>query len=193
MSSVRLLVLGTILRRGITHGYGVYQDLTSWRAETWTSVKPGSIYHALEKLESQGMIRAENSGDSVKLGPSRTEYTLTIQGNTEFISLLESALKSNDFQLLAAGIAFMEMLPRQHVIALLEERLISLKEVDIFLNTLPTESIPSDPSKHPELVGMWVGYFEYAIVATQKLIQSLKSGNYIFKKEEPELEGTNND
>jgi hypothetical protein len=33
MSSVRLLVLGTILRRGITHGYGVYQDLTAWRAE----------------------------------------------------------------------------------------------------------------------------------------------------------------
>lgn len=183
MSSVRLLVLGTILRQGITHGYGVYREITSWRAETWTSVKPGSIYHALEKLESQEMIQAEASGDSVKRGPARTEYTLTEQGKTEFISLLEAALKSNDFQLLAAGIAFMEMLPRQHVIALLEERFNSLKEIDTFLKTLPTESIPSDPSKHPELVGMWIGYFEYAMAATQKLKHSINAGNYLFKNE----------
>ncbi|MCQ6562750.1 PadR family transcriptional regulator [Paenibacillus mendelii] len=193
MSTARLLVLGIILRRGITHGYGVYQELTSWRAETWTNIKPGSIYHALEKLESQGMIKADDSGDRVKRGPSRTEYTLTIQGENEFITLLESALKSNDFQVYAAGIAFMEMLPRHHVISLFDERLVSLRGILTFLRSLPTESLPSNPSKHPELVGMWVGYFEYAIEATQKLRQSLISGNYIFKNEESELEGVDHD
>ncbi|MEK8130752.1 PadR family transcriptional regulator [Paenibacillus filicis] len=193
MSSVRLLVLGVILRRGITHGYGVHQDLTSWRADTWTSVKPGSIYHAMDKLEAQGMIRAEHSGDSVKRGPSRTEYTLTPEGKAEFRSLLEEALKSHDFQYLAAGIAFMEMLPRHQVIALLEERLTAVQQSAAFLRTLPTEALPSDPSKHPELVGLWAGYMDYAVAATQTLLQSLQSGKYAFIDEKSEMEGLKHD
>jgi DNA-binding PadR family transcriptional regulator len=184
MSAVRLLVLGAMVRRKIAHGYRVFQDITSWQADTWTSVKRGSIYHALEKLQSQEMIEAVASKQSdVKLGPSRTEFQLTEKGEKEFIELLESALKSNDFQLLAAGIAFMEFLSRKRVIDLLEERLVSLKQVDSFLHTLPMESIPSDPSKHPELIGVWIGYFEYAQTATHKLIESIKAGKYVFKDE----------
>lgn len=183
MSTVRLLVLGSILRRGISHGYGVYSDLTSWRAETWTSIKPGSIYHALEKLESQGMTKAVDSSDHVKRGPSRTEYMITTQGKAEFESLLESALKSNDLQLFAVGIAFMEMLPRQKVMTLLKERHTSLKEVGIFLKTLPTEEFPSDPSKHPELVGLWISYVENEVANTQRILENIQSGKYAFKSE----------
>ncbi|WP_260440149.1 PadR family transcriptional regulator [Cohnella lubricantis] len=172
--------MGVILRRGITHGYGVHQELTAWRADTWTSVKPGSIYHALEKLESHGMIRAVESGDAAKRGPARTEYTLTDEGRLELESILKAALKSNDFQQLAAGIAFMELLPRRQVLTLLEERLASLRQTVAFLQTLPTEPIPSNPSKHPELVGMWVGYIRYAIETTETLISSLQAGKYLF-------------
>jgi len=180
MSSARLLVLGTILRHGIAHGYAVYQDLASWRAETWTNVKPGSIYHAMEKLESQGLIEAVDSGDRVKRGPARTEYALTEQGKAEFVSLLEAALKNNDIQLYAAGIAFMELLPRERIMALLKERLASLRDSAAFLKTLPIEALPSAPSRHPELVGVWVGYVECAASATQNLIQSLAEGKYRF-------------
>jgi DNA-binding PadR family transcriptional regulator len=87
-------VLGSILRRGISHGYAVLSDVTSWQADAWTNVNPGSIYHALDKLESQGMISSVNSGVSVKLGPSRKEYTVMQTGKTEFRALLESALVS---------------------------------------------------------------------------------------------------
>jgi len=183
MSTVRLLVLGIVLRRGITHGYGVHQDLTTWRTETWTSVKPGSIYHALEKLEKQGLIRAvqaDPTNEYAKQGPARTEYQLTDEGKTEFNMLLQAALKSNDLQLLSAGIAFMEMLPRQEVVALLEERLAAVQQSVSFLQALPTEPIPSDPSKHPELVGLWVGYMEYAAAATRSLLDALRSGKYKF-------------
>lgn len=188
MSAVRLLVLGTIARRGITHGYGVHQDLTAWRADTWTNVKPGSIYHAMEKLESQGMLRAEQSGDSVKRGPARTEYALTPEGQAEFRSLLESALRNNDVQLLAAGIAFMEFLPRSRVLRLLEERLDSQTASVAFLKTLPIEARPADPSKHPELVGLWIGYMEYAATATQSLIRAIQSGKYTFANDKNETE-----
>ncbi|MFD2329032.1 PadR family transcriptional regulator [Cohnella sp. GCM10020058] len=175
--------MGTIRRRGVTHGYGVHQDLTAWRAEAWTNIKPGSIYHAMDKLAAQGLIRAEDSGDPVKLGPARTEYTLTPGGETEFKKLLEAALKSNDFQQMAAGIAFMETLSRKRVIALLEERLAAQEAAAAFLRTLPTEPQPSDPSKHPELVGMWAGYMEHAVTATGRLLQSLHDGKYAFADE----------
>ena len=183
MTAVRLLVLGTIRRRGIAHGYRVYRDLTSWRVETWTSVKPGSIYHAIAQLESQSLIQRTGSSRGPKLGPSRTEYKLTSQGEEEFTSLLETAIKAIDIEILAAGIAFMEMLPRDRVIALLNERLTSLQAILIFLKTLPTEPIPSEPSRHPELIGLWVGYIEAAITSTQTLIESLENGKYAFLNE----------
>jgi DNA-binding PadR family transcriptional regulator len=169
----------------------VYQDLTSWKVDTWTNVKPGSIYHALEKLESQEMIKAVSTSQTVKLGPSKTEYKIMKKGEEEFVFLLESALQNNDVQILAAGIAFMEFLPRQRVLDLLEEKLHSLYQVDGFLRTLPTESIPSVPSKHPELVGLWVGYFDYIILATKKLIESIQSGKYVFHGEKGETDNDN--
>lgn len=183
MSTDRLLVLGSILRRGISHGYAVYSDIISWHAETWTNVKPGSIYHALDKLESQGMTRSANSEVNVKLGPSRKEYTVTTQGETEFRALLESALVSNDIQQFSVGIAFMDMLSRPRVIALLQQRRIALEQSLHFLRSLPTEERPPDPSKHPELVGIWVRYVENEAASTERILVSVQAGKYEFKSE----------
>ena len=183
MSAIRLFVLGTIRRRGIAHGYLVYRDLVSWRVETWTSVKPGSIYHAIAQLELQGFISPTDSGQGAKLGPSRTEYKLTPPGEDEFTSLLETALKAIDVEILAAGISFMEMLPRERVITLFYERLSTLQAIPAFLRSFPTEPIPSVPSRHPELIDLWVGYIESAITNTQNLIKALESGRYAFLNE----------
>jgi hypothetical protein len=161
----------------------VYNDLTSWRAETWTNVKPGSIYHALEKLEAQGMTKTETPNEQVKLGPSRTEYSVTAAGKAEFETLLESALQNFEIQTFAVGIAYMDMLPRPHVIHLLQNRSFALKESAAFLTTLPTEEMPSEPSKHPELVGLWKNYLDSEIANTLRLINSIESGKYAFADE----------
>jgi len=182
MSSVKLLVLGAFARRNVAHGYRIYRDLLDWRVDTWTHVKPGSIYHALSQLEAQGMIKPQKQREK-KLGPARTEYVLTMNGHTEFITLLENALKSNDFIELSAGIAFMEMLSREQVLALLKERLVTVSAVPPFLKTLPTEDIPSEPSKHPELMNVWIDYFESAKETTEKLITAIEAGKYLFKNE----------
>jgi hypothetical protein len=55
--------------------------------------------------------------------------------------------------------------------------------IQSFLKTLPTEPIPSEPSKHPELIGLWVGYVESAITSTQHLIKALENGKYAFLNE----------
>jgi DNA-binding PadR family transcriptional regulator len=183
VSTVRLLVLGSILRRGISHGYAVFSDITSWHADTWTNVKPGSIYHALDKLESQGMTRSVNSEVNVKLGPSRKEYIVTKKGETEFRALLESALVSIDIQQLSVGIAFMDMLSRQKVIALLQQRRIALETSINFLRSLPTDKRPSDPARHPELVGIWVSYVENEAATTERILVNVQAGKYVFQSE----------
>lgn len=182
MSTVRLLVLGSLLRRGVGHGYAVYSDITSWHADSWTSVKPGSIYHALDKLESEGLMSACRSADKkMKLGPSRKEYTVTNQGEIEFRKLLKSALVSVDIQQFSAGIAFMDMLSRRTVMLLLQQRRTELARSANFLKGLPTEDSNPVPSKHPELIGIWVRYVENEATTTERILKSIQAGKYTFK------------
>ncbi|MDB5059778.1 MAG: hypothetical protein JWO59_3250, partial [Chloroflexi bacterium] len=79
MSVIRLVVLGVIRMRGQAHGYAVHRELLSWRVETWTTVKPGSIYHALKQLAKEGKLRAAGTEESTE-GPGRTLYALTHEG-----------------------------------------------------------------------------------------------------------------
>ena len=151
MSAVRVLVLGALERHRVAHGYQILNDLKSWRVETWTSIKPGSIYHALSQLESQRMIEPSATVTGTKLGPARTEYRLTTEGKKELTALIETALKSPELEQQSAGIALMEMLPRDRVITLLEERLKSFEAVPTFLRTLQPSPSPANRRNIPSL------------------------------------------
>lgn len=180
---IRLLILGILKRRGSAHGYRMYRDLVEWRVETWTTIRPGSIYHALTQMEKQRLIE-ESDTSGQKLGPSKTEYTLTPEGEEEFIRLLGLSLTQINLVELSVGIAFMEYLPRQEALSLLKQRLEAQEQIPNFLHTLPIEDMPSTPAKHPELIRIWADTYNDAAVSTQKLIQAIQSGKYIFKNEE---------
>lgn len=181
---IRLLILGILKRRGTAHGYRMYRDLVEWRVETWTIIRPGSIYHALIQLEKQGFIIETSKASTQKLGPSKTEYRLSRSGEKEFIRLLKAALKNINLIELSVGIAFMEHLPRQNVLTLLKQRKEAQKQIPQFLNTLPTEDTPTTPARHPELIRIWVDSYSDAAASTQKLISAIQSGKYAFKNKE---------
>lgn len=181
---IRLLILGILKRRGSAHGYRMYRDLVEWRVETWTVIRPGSIYHALAQLERQGFITEASKTAGQKPGPSKTEYKLTANGEEEFVRLLELALKNINLIELSVGIAFMEHMARQEVISLLKQRQESQRQIPTFLHTLPTESTPTTPAKHPELIRIWADSYSDATVSTEKLIRAIQSGKYVFKNEE---------
>lgn len=181
---IRLLILGILKRRGSAHGYRMYRDLVEWRVETWTVIRPGSIYHALTQMEKQGYIAEAATDPSQKRGPSKSEYRITASGEEEFVALLRTALKDIDIVSLSVGIAFMEYLPRIEVIELLQQRARAEREVTTFLDTLPIEVVPSTPAKHPELLRIWSDSFTNAAASTEKLIHAIQSGKYIFKNEE---------
>ncbi|NRQ37421.1 PadR family transcriptional regulator [Nonomuraea sp. NN258] len=91
MSSTRLLVLG-VLNEGPRHGYEINQLVTAGALEQWTDVKPGSVYHALAKLEAEGLAEThseERTGDRL-----RRVYAITPEGRRALGDLLRKALSA---------------------------------------------------------------------------------------------------
>ncbi|MEV0246956.1 PadR family transcriptional regulator [Nocardia sp. NPDC050712] len=178
MSAVRLLVLGVVRRQQPTHGYAVRRELLSWRAETWTNVKPGSIYHALKQLTAEGKLETAGTEASAE-GPGRTLFTVTEAGEAEFRVLMDLALVSVDMEELGAAIAFMDALPRAHILAKLREQQRNSAAVRDAL----TAMIPEFPGRHEpphatDLLELWTGVFANLAGWTGGLIARLEAGEY---------------
>lgn len=139
MSSTRLLMLGAVRIFQPVHGYFVRRELLTWRADQWAKINPGSIYNALRTLERDGFIAGESSEDK----PARRAYSLTDDGETEFLALLREALwhvVPNDPARLYTAVSFMWALSREEVVEALESRIAQLdalhREVPYTLSTL---------------------------------------------------------
>src|SRR4051812_39955420 len=90
MSATRLLVLGVIRFMQPAHGYEVRRELTSWRLEDHTNVKPGSVYGAMRTLAKDGLIAVHGRGRA-DARPEKTTYVVTTEGEKEFQILLREA------------------------------------------------------------------------------------------------------
>lgn len=73
-----------------THGYEIQKFIQASGFETWTNIKPGSIYYALSKMEKSGevkLVREENRGSRV-----RRIYEITDLGIAELKKAIEKEL-----------------------------------------------------------------------------------------------------
>lgn len=177
------MVLGIVSQKKETHGYDVYREITSWKAETWSKVRSGSIYHAFTQLEKEGLL-AKKGIEKSKDGPAQTRYTITEQGEAELNRLISSSLLSLDQEQFTAGLAFMQLLPRKEVIRLAEARLELYQQTSNFLNVLPQEVHPRTPATHPEIISSWAVLFEATLVWQKRFIEHLKAGQYSFLNED---------
>jgi DNA-binding PadR family transcriptional regulator len=175
---VRLLVLGVIRMRGKAHGYGVMRELLDWRVETWTSVKPGSIYHALKQLTKEDKLLDFGLADGSD-APGRVCYALTPEGEGEFQALLVAALSSFQLEELGAGVAFMQALPRQQVLALLKDQHRRAVENHHHLDGLVDQFPQRDEPPHTaDLLTLWSGSLAATAAWTEDLIRRLEAGAY---------------
>ena len=81
------MILGLVRWLQPVHGYDVRRELMSWNVGQWADVQAGSVYHALKKLTSEGML-AEVATEQVGARPTRTTYRVTPKGEVEFRDLL---------------------------------------------------------------------------------------------------------
>lgn len=173
MSAVRLLVLGVVRLRGEAHGYAVHRELMSWRVDTWTAVKPPSIYHAVKQLEREGRLSAAEPTSSPR-GPTRVAYRITDAGVDEFFERLEAALVSAEIEEFGAGIAFMQCLPKATVRALLDRRLQTTRAIDRQLEDM--KALWPDPAAPPHaqhLLELWRGTFASQSAWTAHMLERL--------------------
>lgn len=180
--SVRLMVLGVMHQERITHGYTVYHALVSWQADTWTKIRPGSIYHALTQLEKEGRIINKGTAAGSK-GSAKTLYEISASGEDELKKLVRLALVSYDQEQFTAGLAFMAVLTRQEAIDLAKERLHMHSETIDFMNTLPRSDTPDTPAQHLAIITSWTTIFSATHTWQKQFLQDLQRGKYTFAGE----------
>jgi|SRR5690242_5129356 DNA-binding PadR family transcriptional regulator len=93
MSSIRLFILGTLARTGPLHGHQIRHQAQTDRTELWTDVRAGSLYGALKRLASEGLVR-ELRTERVGNRPERTVYEITADGRRALSAVRDEALRT---------------------------------------------------------------------------------------------------
>ncbi len=122
MSTIRLLLLGTLLQRPL-HGYELRRELEQWDAGRWANIAYGSIYFGLSKMAEEELVELIEVS-SVANRPARSVYAITSAGRREFERLLREhwwEVKPSLEPFLAA-LAFMPYLRRDDLLAALHRR-----------------------------------------------------------------------
>jgi len=123
----RLFVLGLLARRPMT-GYEIQVILQLSRTEQWVGILPGSVYHALKKLASEGLVvlrTTEQTGNRTK-----AIYAITPAGEEEFRRVLRDTWRMPALHFpsgLYAALSFLEDLPLEEVLRSLDEQIGALE------------------------------------------------------------------
>lgn len=124
---VRLLILGLLSRRPM-YGYEVQQYLQMTRSDQWAGILVGSIYHALKKMEGEGLLEIqalEQTGHR-----TRAVYAITAAGRAEFRHLLRETWRTPSRTLPSAlytALTFLPDLPRAEVLQAIDEQIAALE------------------------------------------------------------------
>lgn len=124
----RLLVLGLLDVQPMS-GYDIQQMFKLTDAERWGGVLVGSIYHALKKMEAEGLVEVssiEQTGHRQK-----AVYRITEQGRLALKQLARDALKASSVaypSTLYAGLSNVHQLPKEEALAALEQQAAQLEQ-----------------------------------------------------------------
>ncbi len=151
MSAVPLGPLGVsalaLLVERPMHPYEMFQTLVERRNNRVVKVRPGTLYHTVDKLAEHGLVEATGTGREGNR-PERTSYAITPAGRRvleqRVIELLETPV--NEYPVFPVAIGEAHNLPRTTVLELLRKRLDRLREeaeaIRTRLDTVKAEGLP---------------------------------------------------
>jgi len=125
--NVRLLVLG-LLQRQPMHGYELRRVAVESRIESWSGILPGSIYHALKKLEQEGLVAPAKARRGAER--PRAVYSITAAGRRALSGLVREALSQpiRPFPTdLYGGLVYLDALPDDEVTEIMERQIAALE------------------------------------------------------------------
>ncbi len=129
------------------HPYEMYQTLVERHEDRLIKVRPGSLYHAVERLEAAEFVKAtgtEREGNR----PERTTYAITKAGNKALKARITEVLSNpvNDFPVFPVALSEAHNLPAKNVIGCLKTYLMGIEqeiaEVGAVLDAARSQNIP---------------------------------------------------
>jgi DNA-binding PadR family transcriptional regulator len=128
VSSIRLFILGTLATTGPLHGHQIRQQAQSDHTEAWSDIKVGSVYGALKRLATEGLVR-EVRTERVGNRPERTIYEITQEGRRALAAIRDITLRDLDrhddpFDM---ALAQARDVPEEHLEQIIENRMGALR------------------------------------------------------------------
>jgi DNA-binding PadR family transcriptional regulator len=127
VTSLGLSVLA-LLRERSMHGYEMFQTLTARRGDRMLKVRPGSLYHVVNRLAEEKLIRQAGTGRSGNR-PERTTYELTDAGADALRERLRELVASpvNEFEKFVVALSEIHHLDNDIAVQALRHRIEALR------------------------------------------------------------------
>ncbi len=122
LTALAVATLALLVERPM-HPYELHQVLLQRATDRIVKVRPGSLYHCVDRLHRDGLIRAtgtERAGNR----PERTTYEITDDGRTALADALAAMIAApvNEYPRLPLALSEAHHLPRETVLDLLRDR-----------------------------------------------------------------------
>jgi DNA-binding PadR family transcriptional regulator len=123
MTPLAMAALALLSERPM-HPYEMYQTLIQRSEDRIVKVRPGSLYHTVNKLDELGLVRVTGT-DREGNRPERTTYEITEKGNLALAERIAGVIEEPEYEypIFPVAISQAHNLPRDIVINLLKRRL----------------------------------------------------------------------
>jgi DNA-binding PadR family transcriptional regulator len=133
LTPLGISVLGLLLERPM-HPYEMFQTFLARSEDRIVKVRPGSLYHTVERLERDGLVRSTGTAREGNR-PERTTYEITDDGHERMLERVTEMLSTwkNEYPEFPLALAEAHNLPADAVIKLLQKRVIELRgQLDLY-------------------------------------------------------------
>src|SRR3954451_641745 len=174
----RMLLLGAVALFEPVNGYQIRRELLSWQVDRWAHTNPGSIYHGLTSLATQGHVERHDLRDG---GREVAVYEMTDAGREELRRLMVDALETvNPYDRTAFTVAFsmLPLLDRGSVVRCLTRRRVELERTVADLAGTPPGSAPPHAARGMVL---WLDLAVSELAWLGETIADVREGSLAFE------------
>ncbi|MDF2545379.1 MAG: PadR family transcriptional regulator [Anaerosolibacter sp.] len=179
MQSKTAFILLGLIKETPMNPYEIIKVLNFLNISKWTSISPSSVYMTIKTLEKKGLIDGRKEKEGAM--PEKTVYSITIKGETSFLEMLASSLKSDLMDAVKFNLAslFICHLDRSKVLELLDTRLSSIQKEKVITAEALSEyrSIPDIPEYSFISLHRNIRLLETEYAVTQDFIQFIKASD----------------
>ncbi|WP_235204520.1 PadR family transcriptional regulator [Nocardia otitidiscaviarum] len=146
LTPMAIAVLALLEERPM-HPYEMYQLLRTRREDHLIKIRPGSLYHTVDRLTQHDFAAAEGT-DRAGNRPERTIYRITDAGRAALRGQVTELLRQplREYPIFPVALAESHNLPREQVLAALRERIARLDgdiaELDALRDWVCHRSVP---------------------------------------------------